>query len=203
MPRETMDLESTPMEEDCASVGDADYTRRAKVECTAYMNQLYRIRPKPEDSTARLRIKANPHDFGTYYTVEAVWDLADEAGNEWAYYLEANMPAYWDNEALLELQAWGYAPREPEPPALPAEPVERAVKHAADAAKAVYYQNPPSNCDACQRPFGDLLFDQRTTNGQWGNLCAECSSRYGMGIGPGVGQQYQRQSDGRYLKVAG
>ena len=47
------------------------------------------------------------------------------------------------------------------------------------------------------------FIDGRTTMGPWANMCLLCARVYGVGIGKGKGQHYQRQEDGRWLKVAG
>lgn len=39
--------------------------------------------------------------------------------------------------------------------------------------------------------------------GPWGNLCAECFRGNGCRLGTGRGQKYEKQADGRWIKVGG
>lgn len=68
----------------------------------------------------------------------------------------------------------------------------------------VYYVNPPERCDVCEDRFTDgNMVDGKTTHGPWGNMCTDCFMKIGVGIGTGKGQQYVREDDGRWRKVAG
>jgi hypothetical protein len=69
----------------------------------------------------------------------------------------------------------------------------------------VYYASEPEKCDLCYRSFAtmQIMYDAQTTLGAWANLCQTCFNRYGKGIGLGVGQRYQKQEDGRWLKTQG
>jgi len=100
--RETLELGSTPYEEQCAQVGDPDYGERARRECIAFMDQVVRQHGEPPDG-ASLRIKANAHDFGTYYEVAVVYDPEDEAAVRYADKVDNDMPARWDDAARKEL----------------------------------------------------------------------------------------------------
>jgi hypothetical protein len=64
---------------------------------------------------------------------------------------------------------------------------------------------PPELCDTCQLPIHHVFYDMKTTMGPWGCLCVACAM-FGPGIGrtgPGLGQRYDRQPDGRWLKMEG
>lgn len=88
----------SPIDEECVQMGDADFGRRAKKECKAFANQLTRIWPDGD-----FRVKAFPHDFGTYYEVVAYFDTEDEHLTNIAFEAEANTPFEWDEEARKEL----------------------------------------------------------------------------------------------------
>lgn len=63
----------------------------------------------------------------------------------------------------------------------------------------------PDSCDACGSPISDRFADMKTTMGPWGNLCPKCAE-HGPGLGEygtGLGQEYAKQADGRWLKVRG
>ena len=89
-----MDLGSAPCDEPCAQVGEDDYTAKAKDECRRYIDLLVAIHGEPPTG-ARLRMKGNPHDFGTYYSVVVDFDDEDDTASDYAYLLEGNLPATW------------------------------------------------------------------------------------------------------------
>lgn len=109
MPSVTIEIGSTPCEEECAQVGTDDYSVRARKECKAYINQLRRfIVSKGFDnvtieSKIRLLIKSNSHDFGTYHEVACRFDESNEEACNIAYMLEGNGPTRWDALARAEL----------------------------------------------------------------------------------------------------
>ena len=97
-----MELGPTPLEESCAQVGADNYFEQARKECRAYIAQLRRVfGAEPEG--ARLVIRGNSHDFGTYYEVAVKYDCDDEKATRYAFKLEAEQPATWDAEAKAEL----------------------------------------------------------------------------------------------------
>lgn len=51
----------------------------------------------------------------------------------------------------------------------------------------------PNRCDICghQHEVGDSIFDARTHQGQWANMCETCYSVFGVCLGIGCGQQYE------------
>jgi hypothetical protein len=91
--RDYYEIGATPIDEPCAATGEEDYSRRARMECRALINQLYRQLPHDAADFIELRIKAHGHDFGTYYEVVAYFDdedrraesLAMQAGDELPY----------------------------------------------------------------------------------------------------------------------
>lgn len=99
--RDSLDLGSAPSGEECAQVGRDDYHDRARRECRAYIHQLRRTFGE-EPAGARLSIKANDHDFGTYWSVVCSFDGGNEAATDYAYRCESG-PESWDEEARWEL----------------------------------------------------------------------------------------------------
>ncbi len=79
---------SVPVEEDCAQVGSHDYATKGRAECKRFMAQIQRHYPEPDNGY--LKIKSNPHDFGTYYEVVAVFDENDEEATKWAFAVEGD-----------------------------------------------------------------------------------------------------------------
>lgn len=101
-------LGSTPPEEACAQVGADNYYEQAKKECNAYKAQLMRLVVKefgvlPDDTTFRLRVRGQEHDYGTYYEVFAFFSEYDAKASEMAFWLDANIPGQWDEQAKKDL----------------------------------------------------------------------------------------------------
>lgn len=92
MPRNYIDIGSTPCEEPCDGVGAEASVQKA--ECKRFINVI-RQKLGLEPGTARLAIKANSHDFGTYYEVVCYFDDADPIGENYAFFCESNSPATW------------------------------------------------------------------------------------------------------------
>ena len=61
----------------------------------------------------------------------------------------------------------------------------------------------PVNCDWCGSKIGKTFVDGKTTTGQWGCLCPSCHKKMGGRLGTGLGQQYEKQADGKWLKTKG
>lgn len=100
--RDTLSLGPTPCEESCEQLGPNYDERKARQECRTFIEQLRRVFGT-EPAQARLRIKANAHDFGVYLDVEVVYDDATEGAVEYAFKLENETPARWDDIARAEL----------------------------------------------------------------------------------------------------
>lgn len=97
--KEYLDIGSTPHEEDCAQVGSEDYAKRAKRECSLFIEQIRKHYPEPD--CGYLIIKGHPHDFGTYYEVRACYDDEDKESTEWAFDIEGDVKGVlctWDAE---------------------------------------------------------------------------------------------------------
>lgn len=69
--------------------------------------------------------------------------------------------------------------------------------------KQVTYINPPKVCDVCHKPFGTFMYDGKTCYGPWANMCDTCFNTIGVGLGTGLGQQYKKNDQEQWVKVAG
>jgi hypothetical protein len=62
----------------------------------------------------------------------------------------------------------------------------------------------PTNttCDLCSVNVKDVatFYDAKTRQGPWGILCPSCFRRYGLGLGTGLGQQYDSET---FIKIGG
>lgn len=95
-------LGPTPYDEECAQTTDPEYRAKARRECAAYIGQLQRLLGLPPTG-ARFRVKAHPHDFGSYYDVVVEYDADNAEAVAFALRAESEVPAEWDNEARREL----------------------------------------------------------------------------------------------------
>ncbi len=77
--RDSLYIGESPWDETCAQVGSDMYPVNARNECQRFINQI-RNHYGSEPQGARLYIKSNPHDFGSYLSVECefVWDPSND-----------------------------------------------------------------------------------------------------------------------------
>jgi hypothetical protein len=69
-------FDTVPCGEKCS-----DLLSEQRAEARRYKDLIQKLLPAPEG--AELRIKSNPHDFGTYATLEAYGDANSDAHWEW------------------------------------------------------------------------------------------------------------------------
>lgn len=70
----------------------------------------------------------------------------------------------------------------------------------------VYWLSPVGDYDDFDSPIFDVIIDARTAYGPWALMTPESFSLHGGTrgrLGVGLGQRYQKQADGRWLKVEG
>jgi hypothetical protein len=82
--------------------GRDDYYDRARKECLAYIGLLRRTVGE-EPGGASLRVKSNPHDFGSYLSVVCYFDPDVAAAVDYAFRCESASPQAWDEVARTEL----------------------------------------------------------------------------------------------------
>ena len=67
-----------------------------------------------------------------------------------------------------------------------------------------YWLSPLGELDDFGVPYGNVMYDAATTQGPWANMSQSSWRRYGRGkLGLGYGQKYEKQSNGRWMKVEG
>lgn len=97
MPRDYITIGSEPCLEPSPQVGQDDYAAEAQKSCHRFIRTIRKaLGEEPEG--ARLAVKANPHDFGTYYEVVCHFDDADEEATRYAFKCEAEAPEEWLDE---------------------------------------------------------------------------------------------------------
>lgn len=92
---------TAPNAEDCEQLGPDYDAQKARKEARAYVNQLRRVYGE-EPLGARLFVKSNPHDFGTYLSVECEYNDALPDSVDYAFKVESGCDE-WDDEARKEL----------------------------------------------------------------------------------------------------
>ena len=82
--KDSLYIGESPWDETCAQVGTDMYRVNAGKECRRFIEQI-RNHYGSEPQGARLYIKSNPHDFGSYLSVECefIWDPSKEDEEEW------------------------------------------------------------------------------------------------------------------------
>lgn len=103
---EDLYLGENPADEDGAQVGQPDYMEKARKETRVFIGQLRRQFGNEPDG-ARLYVKSNPHDFGTYLSVNVSYNEKSEEATDYAFKLEGEFPEKWDDEARKELGITG------------------------------------------------------------------------------------------------
>ena len=98
--RDYMTLGSVPYEEDCIQMGKDGQ----KEECRRFVNML---REKfiniPE--WASFSVKSNPYESEYYYEAAVTWNDDDEESTQFAFFVESNIPARWDDTEQIDWKA--------------------------------------------------------------------------------------------------
>jgi hypothetical protein len=98
--REYIEIGPTPAEESCQQVGTPSYDpQAARAECQRFIEAIRKVVGK-EPEGAVLRIKGNPHDFGTYFSVACYFEGDDETAVNYAYRCESDAPMTWAEAEL-------------------------------------------------------------------------------------------------------
>jgi len=93
---DSLNIGPCPCNVDPVQIGEDNYPALARKECNRYIKQLRKMHGD-EPVGAKLYVKSNPHDFGTYYEVECRFDPDCQEAVEYAYLIEANCPEEWDD----------------------------------------------------------------------------------------------------------
>jgi hypothetical protein len=100
--RDYVDIGPVPAGEECEQLGPNYDSKKARRECQAFIRQIIRqIGLQP--TGARLAIKANQHDYGTYHEVVCYYHEDYPDSVDYAFRCESEMPEHWDDIAKQEL----------------------------------------------------------------------------------------------------
>ena len=92
--------DTSPYGEDCVCVGEDDYYPRAKKEANRFLAQM-RKHYGVEPGNSYLEIKKNPHDFGTYLSIEFHYNPDNEEEVDYGFDIEGDLKGVletWDKE---------------------------------------------------------------------------------------------------------
>ena len=84
-----------PAEEECEQLGPNYDEAKARAECKRFIECIRKV-CGPEPFGARLIIKGNPHDFGTYLEVNVRYDDNNQVAVEYAFKVESQAPQTWE-----------------------------------------------------------------------------------------------------------
>ena len=104
--RDTYEFETTPTNENCQQLGKNYDQALAKLEAKTLVKQLERQFPEQPEGVY-YRIRSNPHDFGSYYSVQLVYNDEDQNHCSFLNKLEENFPELWDEKAKIDLNLQG------------------------------------------------------------------------------------------------
>lgn len=69
--------------------------------------------------------------------------------------------------------------------------------------KKVYWLSRVPLLDDFGAIIGSNFVDGKTNNGKWAIMSERSFTKFGIGLGTGKGQLYEKQVDGRWLKTGG
>lgn len=96
MSRDYIDIGPAPCDEECVQVSpDGNYLPAMRTECNRFI-ELIRKKLGPEAGAARLSVKTERHDFGSYLEVVCYFDTDEKEGMDYAFRCESEAPSKWD-----------------------------------------------------------------------------------------------------------
>lgn len=90
-------LGPVPSDENCAQVGQDNFSEQSMQECKRYMEMLENKFPAPNDDVfGYFSIKSFPHDFGSYREVVFIYNSDCEDSCDYMLHVEGNLPNTWE-----------------------------------------------------------------------------------------------------------
>ena len=97
--RDYINIGSVPSGEDCQQVPYSDYGLMLR-ECKQYIEAIRKVVGQ-EPIGAYLKVKAFPHDFGTYHEVVCEFDSDNRESFEYALKCENQAPCTWSEVGMV------------------------------------------------------------------------------------------------------
>lgn len=99
--RDYLYLGPTPADEPCMQLGSKDWDLdKAREECKRYIQLLEKKFPGMPESCS-FRVKVEQHEFGMSPEVVVSFDGAYPESVEYAFRVENNLPATWEDDAVV------------------------------------------------------------------------------------------------------
>jgi len=183
--RDYIDIGSSPANELCAQVGQEGYAQQARAECQRFL-ELIRTNMGEEPGSAHLAVKANSHDYGTYYEVVCYYDDTDEEATRYAVRCQDEAPTEW-GEIVAELgKADPETVTESGKPAPETDYLGLPIFAGSTETKV---NSGMMSCDFCLPKEVRPVVDGRTKHGPWAAMCPDHFKEFGVGLGTGYGQR--------------
>ena len=103
--REWLTLGPVPYEEDCVQVNSNEDYLPAMVKEVRKFVQLLDNRFLNIPENAYFGVKSENHDFGPYKEAAIYYDTDDTESEQFAFFVETNLPATWSDESKIDWKA--------------------------------------------------------------------------------------------------
>ena len=103
--REWLTLGPVPYEEDCVQVNSNEDYLPAMVKEVRKFVQLLDNRFLNIPENAYFGVKSENHDFGPYKEAAIYYDTDDAESEQFAFFVETNLPATWNDESKIDWKA--------------------------------------------------------------------------------------------------
>ena len=104
--RDYLEFDTCPVDEEIVSVepNSIDYIIPMKQQGRKFIALLNKVFGEPPGD-AYFGLKANDHDFGTYYSVCIFFDDESEDECKYAFFVESNLPRTGEDEEVKDFRA--------------------------------------------------------------------------------------------------
>ena len=95
--KDSLSFDTCPVYEICESLGPDYEPMKARAEAKRTI-ELLRKKFGEEPHRAHLGIKSNPHEFGSYLSIECYFDDEDDNSQQYCFSVESNWPNTWNDD---------------------------------------------------------------------------------------------------------
>jgi hypothetical protein len=192
--RDCIEIGSTPNEEDCVqAIGGDDYHFAMEEECNRYLQMLKAKFPNCDKVDLEVKWQGGEPQYA-----EVVAYYSSPEGEEQAIFIQDNVPDTWDD--ITPIRYKGYKDTEQDELSMEDPSVPMPNK---SQGPEVYWKGSDPIKDDFDVRIIDTFVDGKTKQGPWAMMAPSSFQLYGVGLGLGKGQKYQKQGDGKWLKIEG
>ena len=91
-----------PCEEDAVQISQYYDTSEMVKQVRQFIAMLQERFPNPPDQAFLAIKREGMHDYGTYFEAVIKYNDDDRDATEYAFFVEANLPARWDDKEVLD-----------------------------------------------------------------------------------------------------